>query len=724
MAKTYFKYAERDASNYVNWAEVGKKMSDVIDADLKRREQEKAEINKRIDEDFKFLTEAPQGQHEGQTNFILDYAEKVSETMRIQNQLLKDGKLSLKDYNLQRANILRGTEDAFEVAGKWQETYATAKEMQDNGELMNFSSAILMTNEKMGDYNSHSLYINPIDGVVSIGERVLMNPDKPYNADMNSPDYNPYTSQVVPNENSTQPISQLNNRNDQLLKKLDLDAALNEGTELLADTYQLLMAEGYNKVDDIRQHKDYFLGKQDAVNSVVGDKNSMSAVSILTDFATEIPDGYTVWNEETNKVDFIAFDQAGEDFDFTMDPNDPRLFDAEGNRNQSLILIVPDPNQPDSGRLVPELTEEQLEMAKSIAGNQMDLQVDRSVTTRTEFSSKQWEAINEQKETEDQYLVENLLKLYSGNPAEIESAIIGLLGVEGNENIRNMERTNEFIIINKGYQDEMKIPLFSPEDGIPYTEEQFITAIATHLGGFENAGQAIQVYDLLNPNREKQDLYVWTEGEEADGTTIYDDTGNVYFERDKIPEDVDQSLGVNPLIDITSPALLDLMQDLYDDVEIDSVTIADAFGALDKAYEKHWRQWDEYVPKVNQIIDTVLVKSLMNNNFGLDVNDISVSYEEDGEDSYIYIQIPGFIGENSMTKENEIRLSLDALYARGGNLKASLQEIVNAIQSGEVISQIPSGEDPIINLKTQLRGPSEDEIAEDEEESRTSKTAP
>ena len=63
MAKTYFKYAERDASNYVNWAEVGKKMSDVIDADLKRREQEKAEIDKRIDENFKFLTEAPQGQH-------------------------------------------------------------------------------------------------------------------------------------------------------------------------------------------------------------------------------------------------------------------------------------------------------------------------------------------------------------------------------------------------------------------------------------------------------------------------------------------------------------------------------------------------------------------------------------------------------------------------------------------------------------------------------------
>ena len=716
MAKTYFKYAERDASNYVNWAEVGKKMSDVIDADLKRRETEKAEIDKRIDENFKFLTEAPQGQHEGQNAFVLDYAEKVAETMRIQNQLLKDGKLSLKDYNLQRANILRGTEEAFEVAGKWQETYQIAKDKQDARTLSEFSSAILMTNEKMGDYNSHSLYINPIDGVVSIGERVLMNPDKPYNADVNSPDYNPYTSQVVPNENSTQPISQLNNRNDQLLDKLDLDAALNEGTELLADTYQMLMAEGYNKVDDIRQHKDYFLGKQDAVNSVVGDKNSFSAVSILTDFATEIPDGYTVWNEETNKVDFIAFDQAGDDFDFTMDPNDPRLYNADGSRNQAMILLVPDPNQPDSGAMSPELTEEQLEMARSIAGNQMDLQVDRSVTTRTEFSTKQWEAINDQKETEDQFQVMNLLKIFSGTPAEIESAIIGLTGVEGNENIKNINRTNDYLILNEGYEDEKKIPLFDIE-GNPMTEEDFITMVAAELGGFENAEQALYVYDLLNPKREPQDLYVWTEGEDVDGTTIYDDTQNIYYEVQQQEEPTDQSLGLDPRITINNAALETAFKNLDLEVPEDGITASNFFANLEKLYEsgKGWKDWDVYTPNVAAVINDLIVSGIQGNLQGVQGSDIRVEAKvpEDRDKSSIFIYGPGLPDEG-------IRIWLADTEARGKNLQSLISEITDAIRDGNTVTQ-PKITESVVNII-----PSSDieEEEEEEDDSRKTKNAP
>lgn len=669
MAKTYYKYQEKDQSSHVNWADVGKQMSDMIGEDLKAREKLAGELDSQQQENIDYLKTAPQGDHEGQNEFVLDYAAKVSETMRIQNQLLKEGKLSLKDYNIQRANIMSGTKEAFSVAENWQETYATAKAQQDAGTLSEFSSAILMTNEKMGDYNSHSLYINPVDGQVSIGERVLSNPDMPYNADKNSPDYNPYTAQVVPNANSTQPISQLNNRNDQLLDKIDLDAVLAQGTDLLADTYQVLMAEGYNKIDDIRQHKDYFLAKTDAINSVVGDKNSFSAVSILTDFATEIPEGYTVWNEATGKVDFISFDQAGDDFDWTMDPDDPRLFDADGNRDQSMILIVPDPNQPNSGKLSPQLTEEQLEMARSIAGNQMDVQVDRSVTERTEFNPSQWEYMADKKSENEQALLTNLLDLFSGEEADMESTMTGLMDLPGNEWIKNITRNNESIIINKGMEDEQVIPLFTAgviegtEGGEAWTEEQFLKAVASKLGGFDNYAMATEVFNKLNPDREVGTL------------TTFDNQKDIFVTREQ-PPTKKEAIGVNSMMPLeTSQGILAAFDELFEDYDVQNVTVGSAFNNLERFYTDEIKNWDKYVPAVTDLIEEIFLKGIQNNNVGLTEDNIRIM--PNYEDRVIYL---GLQDENGkVISGTTIALDLELKQFRGKSLQQELSNYMNKI---------------------------------------------
>ena len=58
---TYFKYAERKATNEVNWAEISSNMVDTLNEAVKIREEKKAAIDKATNELGNTLADAPQG---------------------------------------------------------------------------------------------------------------------------------------------------------------------------------------------------------------------------------------------------------------------------------------------------------------------------------------------------------------------------------------------------------------------------------------------------------------------------------------------------------------------------------------------------------------------------------------------------------------------------------------------------------------------------------------
>ena len=649
MAKTFYKYAERDAENRIDWSEVAKNMNDVLSAEQVARRKKKRKIEEEQEAGLDYVENAPQGQHVGKNEFNADYAEKVMETMRIQNQLLKEGKLSLKDYNIQRANIMNGTKEFYEVSENWNTTYDEAKKMLDSEEgLSAFSESILMDNEKMGNFTNHSLYINPIDGQVSIGERQLTNPDEPYDAETN-----PYTTVVVPNENSLRPLQELNNRQDQLLAPFDLETSLDESANLLADTYEVLRQDDPTQsIDDIRKNSNYTDAETTIINSRVGDKNSFNAVSILTDTQNEVLDGY---------------DNAGEQFIFTTDPNDPRLLNADNTRNQSVILRVQDPNQPNSGRLVPQLTEEQLEMARDITKDRLDVMVNRSVSTKTEFSPSQWEYMATKESEEDQALLTNLLDLFSGGEADMESTMAGLMDLPGNEWISKITRTNEAIIINQGMANEEVIPLFTAgvidgvKGGEEWTEEQFLKAVASKLGGFDNYAMAMDVFKKLNPNREVGSLT----------TGILED---ISYEKVQ-DEPTAEAIGVNAQMPITEPGIIYAFRDLFDDPDFTNPTVGQTFSYLDQFYDDEIQDWDKYVPAVSALIEEIFLKGILNNDVGLTEDNIRISPRVD--DRVIYL---GLQDENGQViSGTTIEIDLESKTYRGKSLQQELSNYMNKI---------------------------------------------
>jgi hypothetical protein len=77
MAKTFYKYGERDAIQYTDWSEISKNFSTMISDELTRREDKKAEIQKGVDETMKFINDNPIGDFDVANDFSLSHAKNA-----------------------------------------------------------------------------------------------------------------------------------------------------------------------------------------------------------------------------------------------------------------------------------------------------------------------------------------------------------------------------------------------------------------------------------------------------------------------------------------------------------------------------------------------------------------------------------------------------------------------------------------------------------------------
>ena len=137
----YYKYAGRDAADQVNWAEIGKNMSDMLANENKIREDKKAAIDEASRQFGLQLANAPQGQDASARSAALEYADNASKFMRMQDQLLKSGKMKFKDYTVARQSLLDGTDQAFDALTGYQKVFAEKWRGQEqiSLQLMNYT---------------------------------------------------------------------------------------------------------------------------------------------------------------------------------------------------------------------------------------------------------------------------------------------------------------------------------------------------------------------------------------------------------------------------------------------------------------------------------------------------------------------------------------------------------------------------------------------------------
>ena len=320
MAKSYYGYVERDASSQINWAEVGKSITDTISETIALREQKKEEINQYSREFGKILSDSPQGQHQGANDALFNYSEQAREMMLISTDLLKRGEMNLRQYTLQNQNLIDGTEQVFDAGEKFQEAYkvkfermqgdcATNPDINCSSKLEQFLMADM---EDMINFNSHALYINPTNYEVSLAKRKQVD--------------GVFTSDIDSTPGSFLSVSSLNQRLVNEYDMFDLNGYLSENAK---DIKAFQYDSGGFLIDDPTASKAYKTYRDGITNSIL--VNPYASVSILTDITQINPDN-------------------GQPWDFTFNPEE-----AEADPNKVLLKVNPD----NSGNPLVELSEKQ-----------------------------------------------------------------------------------------------------------------------------------------------------------------------------------------------------------------------------------------------------------------------------------------------------------------------------------------------------------------------------
>ena len=378
---TYYKYAERDASNQVNWSEITSNMVNSLKEVEAIRESKRKAINDATTELSTTLSEAPQGEHSGLNEFAMTYANNAQQMRLMQDQLLKSGQLKLRDYNIGRANLTEGTTQLFNLGKKYQAVYKEKMDRFENGDSGMQEQFQMAELEAFANFSNHEAYINPTNGQVSVGKLIS---ETKSGKSITTMDRTP---------GSFITVQELNFSVAQKVDKYKLDN-LDADIDRLATKYVKTFGPNFS-IDDVRQMPEFNKMKQEMINKQMA-LGSQSVGSMLSDYVGIAPNG--------------------EAYSYTRDPN---------KQDENTILLVADPNQPGSGRLVPDFNSEigkkQYKEAEGFIGREIEKQLGRTETkTEPTPESQSDKNARDEKQQQDK-IISNVGKLWFGGEADMQT---------------------------------------------------------------------------------------------------------------------------------------------------------------------------------------------------------------------------------------------------------------------------------------------------------------
>ena len=335
---TYYKYAERQADSFVNWGEIGKNLSEMLQTENKLREDKKAAIDKASRDFGEQLANAPTGEHQGANSWTLNYASDAQQARLLQDRLLKSGQLKLKDYTIMRQNINDGTKQVFNLAKEYQEEYKVKMERAKSQDPATASQALegfLMGSiEGFANFNKSKILINPTDFQLSVG---MMEPD-------------PDNQGVMKLTGNVETVNNLRNRIKSRFDKFDTQKATKEISGRMAEYITADIKRGSEgragqvvTIEDAMQRPGREKFVENAINSYF--TNPYNITSILTQD--------------------VGTDKNGLPFTFTFD-------EKESKGNPNIILLERDLV---SGLPKPKFTAEQEQAARDFMRGQIEQQI-------------------------------------------------------------------------------------------------------------------------------------------------------------------------------------------------------------------------------------------------------------------------------------------------------------------------------------------------------------
>lgn len=509
MAKTFYGYAEREAGSYVDWSQIGKDITDMLQEEVVRRETLKKELADASTAYGETLANAPTGLHEGANDAIISFADNAQQARLMQDRLLKSGQLKVKDYLLQRENLTQGTKGIFNVAKNFQEKVAYKVERMKNNESQYLEQYLFELTEGFGNFNKAGIYINPTNFEVSAAKKIQKT----------GPNGEVYY------EMSNDPKDFLTTNEMNNFISVDLDRF--DDTKAVEDLSSQVGAR-------LQQDYIYDKGRKSFITRAISDASgdvfqkmidnkelSREEINLVNRFRDQVEKEFDSWLSNPFNITSTLTESLGEKFTFVWKEEDQK-----GNPNA--ILLEKDPN---SGFVKPVFNtdegKEQIDKIKEVWGERLRLRLDQSVTETgkqeiSDFQREKYYRERADKKEQAKSFVKDWVESVAGGSdqslATTASANVrNTLTYKGNQIVKVQKTTNAKgePVIQMKYKDEDSGSIIDLTD-IPLSDKKaYIRAIR----GFLPPDVSKEVSDK---ELEAMGLDVWKDGSNNKAFNAYD----------------------------------------------------------------------------------------------------------------------------------------------------------------------------------------------------------
>lgn len=347
---TYYKYVSREGADVVDWGAITKSVSESLGQVAKDREAKRESIADASRQYGETLSNAPMGESKTINDFTIEYANNAEKYRLMQDRLLRSGQMSLKDYNLGRANLTSGTTDLFNLSKEYNAVYADKMERMNKKDSSLAESWAMGNIEGYSNFSKSSAYIDPTNGRVAVGMKVKKTlPD------------GKEVFELSENPNDLKSVNELKNIINTKYDRFKIAQNLQPEVDKLSKTIEVLMEDGVKTREDARLNENYLDSRNTFINSFIETKPDIP-MSVLVDYLGVVPD------EKGEPTDVS--------FEFTYDPDEAATSDK---------FILMEPNK-DTGRYEANLTKSQKEMARKALTAKFESMVDKVDTARQEFA--------------------------------------------------------------------------------------------------------------------------------------------------------------------------------------------------------------------------------------------------------------------------------------------------------------------------------------------------
>ena len=474
-------YVQRDPEDLqLNWAQIGKDVSDRLENEITRREEKKEQLDNLTSDLVKelntsqFLTE-----NSNFNKFVLDSSDTIKNQTLLANKLLKSGQLKPREFTIMMQNLIDGTDQTFGLFQDYKDEYEKKMAMMDESlpvsqQGSNIMYGILENVEGFSNFQNHQLVLNPDTGVMSIGKVI--------------------DGKVSTNPNDLTSVEQLKNRIRTTINKFDLYGSADSYVESLGETTEEIINVGnkyrsteIQRITGVTGGTFFDLTKEQILEGVekgIIDESDLKALN-------EFKKGIDTYIESQLGIDgtFSAASLLADYF-----PGYSTTFDENEAKADSKKILLRSVN----GRVVADLSDEQMDLAKDTLRTTITNSLSKKTETKFQQTIKDASAqtasekkLAQRRETlKDE--VELISAFYSGDSSQMQKAETYWSGIYPGLSISRT--TDNKLVLKQEGKKPVTYDLSSFE-----SEGDFIEAISGRLIG----GDLSEVNRITSSDAEK-----------------------------------------------------------------------------------------------------------------------------------------------------------------------------------------------------------------------------